>query len=146
VTAGPRVTIAKADFVLSALEVAMTWMVRFAGGVAGAVKLPFESIAPQALLAHPEPETLHVTPAPARLPVRAAENGCVLPAPTRAVSGITPIWPEDDLVVRHPGRKTIAPSKIASKTLFITPPGSDLMESYNASKGSCQATGIWRQE
>jgi len=146
VTAGPRVTTAKADFVLSALEVATTWMVVFAGGVAGAVKLPFESIEPQALLVHPEPEMLHVTPAPARLPVRAAENCCVLPAPTSAVSGITPIWPEDDLVVRHPGSETLATSTIPNKSFFITPPGSVLMESYNASNDSCQATGIYLQE
>jgi hypothetical protein len=82
------VTVADADFVWSALDVAVT--VTFAGlGIAfGAVYNPPAVIAPHPVPKQPAPCTVQVT-LDVLVPVTVAVNCCCSPVPTRAVCGET---------------------------------------------------------
>jgi hypothetical protein len=85
-TGGRTVTVADADLVLSAIEVAVTITCAGLGTVAGAVKRPLDEITPQAAPEQPTPLRLHVT-AVFVVPVTVEVNRCVFPATTSAVVG-----------------------------------------------------------
>lgn len=85
-TPGTRVTTADADFVLSALEVAVTVTLAGLGGVAGAVYSPVVEIVPQAAPEQPLPLTVHVT-AVFEVFATDAVNCLVSPAKTDALVG-----------------------------------------------------------
>ena len=87
-TGGTIVTVAVADFVLSATEVAVTVTSAGLGIASGAVYKPPEEMVPQDAPLQPVPVTLHVT-AVFAVPVTVAVNCCVLPAGTSALEGVT---------------------------------------------------------
>jgi len=68
-------TVAEADFVGAATEVAVTVACAGLGMTTGAVYKPPEVIVPQAVPPHPAPDTVQFT-APFELPVTTAENCC----------------------------------------------------------------------
>ena|ERR1700742_3107902 len=68
-------TVAEADFVGTAADVALTITCGVAGITAGAVYKPAEVIVPHAAATHPAPETVHVT-AVLEVPETPAENCC----------------------------------------------------------------------
>jgi hypothetical protein len=85
-TAVVTVTVAEADFELSACEVAVIVTCVGFGTVAGAVYCPVLEIVPFVA----PPPTLQVT-AVFDVPLTVAANGCVLPTATLAVAGETEI-------------------------------------------------------
>ncbi len=80
-TAGTTVTVAAADLVESATDVAITEKNGGFGGARGAVYSPEELTVPQILPAQPTPEIAQVTPV-FDDPVTTALNFCVPPVPT----------------------------------------------------------------
>src|SRR5271168_3506513 len=80
-TTGTTVTVALADLVGSATEVAVTEKNGGLGGAGGAVNSPEELTVPQVLPAQPIPEIVQVTPV-FDDPVTTALNFCVPPVPT----------------------------------------------------------------
>jgi hypothetical protein len=83
-----RVTVAAADLVMSAAEVAVTITVGGFGALEGAAYRPVESTVPQLLPEHPAPLTDHVT-AVFEVPVTVTWNCWVPPTGTVAVVGDT---------------------------------------------------------
>lgn len=80
-TAGTTVTVALADLLESAADVAISEKNGGLGGAGGAVNSPEELTVPQTLPAQPIPEIFQVTPVFDE-PVTTALNFCVPPAPT----------------------------------------------------------------
>ena len=89
---GRMVTVAEADFVESATEVAVTFTCAGLGTVAGAVYDPLDDTVPHAVPEHPAPFTVQVT-AVLDVFTTDAENCCDLLATTCALVGeiLTPI-------------------------------------------------------
>jgi hypothetical protein len=82
------VTVAVADFEVSATLVAVTVTVLGEGATDGAVYRPLAETVPQVAPAQPAPVTAHVTLV-LDVPVTVAVNCCVPPASTDAVVGLT---------------------------------------------------------
>ncbi len=87
-TGGATVTVAEADLVTSACEVAVTVTVAGLGTALGAVYKPPVVTVPQAAPLQPVPETLHVT-AVSVLPLTVAENCCWVPVTSCTLVGET---------------------------------------------------------
>lgn len=87
-TSGTTVTVAVADFVGSATEVAVTVTCGGLGTAVGAVYKPLDEIVPQALPEQPLPLRVQVT-LMLEVPLTVAVNCCVIPVTTCAVPGET---------------------------------------------------------